>query len=136
MHQEFDAVRTARSAVMERQLPAIRAELDRQRRFRIEQLQELTADAAEAIATADDARLQVTRVLKLAAESALTEIDGALRRLEQGTYGTCQRCSQPIPWERLEVLPMTGLCTPCQWMVESDQATAQRSRTTTRNRIR
>ena len=136
MHQKTDAATNTGAAVPSRRPSAIRAELDQQRRFRIEQLQELTADAAEAIATADDARLQVTRVLKLAAESALTEIDGALRRLEQGTYGTCQRCSQPIPWERLEVLPMTGLCTPCQWMVESDQATAQRSRTTTRNRIR
>jgi len=39
MHREVDAVRTTRSvAVLERRLPAIRSELDEQRRFRIEQL--------------------------------------------------------------------------------------------------
>jgi RNA polymerase-binding transcription factor DksA len=136
VHQKTDAATNTRAAVPIRRPSAIRVELDQQRRFRIEQLQELTADAAEAIATADDPRLQVTRVLKLAAESALAEIEGALRRLEQGTYGTCERCSQPIPWERLEVLPMTGLCTLCQWMAESDGATAPRSRTSARDRIR
>jgi RNA polymerase-binding transcription factor DksA len=135
VHQKTDAATTIRPAVPSRQPSAIRMELDQQRRFRMEQLQELTADAAEAIATADDPRLQVTRVLQLAARSALAEIEGALRRLEQGSYGTCERCTQPIPWERLEVLPMAGLCTPCQWTLESDQAAAERGRPGSRTRI-
>jgi len=115
------AVRNASSGGLNRQPAAIRSELKQQRDFRVEQLQELTADAAEAIATADESRLEVTRVLKLAAESALAEIEGALRRLEQGSYGICECCARSIPWERLEVLPMTPLCTRCQWMAESDQ---------------
>jgi DnaK suppressor protein len=127
VHQKTDSATNTKSAAFDRQPPAIRTELDQQRRFRIEQLQELTADAAEAIATADDPRLQVTRVLKLAAESALADIEGALRRLEQGTYGRCERCAEPIPWERLEVLPMTGLCTSCQWMAEADHGGHRRS---------
>jgi RNA polymerase-binding transcription factor DksA len=126
MHHKTDAATNARSTVINQRPQAIRNQLDEQRRFRIEQLQELTADATEAIATADD---QVTRVLTLAAESALAEIEGALQRLEQGTYGTCERCTKPIPSERLEVLPMTGLCTPCQWMAESDHSRPRRSRT-------
>ena len=136
MHQKTDAATNARSAGFDRQPSSIRNQLDQQRRFRIEQLQELTADAAEAIATADDPRGQVARVLKLAAESALAEIEGALRRLEQGTYGTCERCTKPIPWERLEVLPMTGLCTPCQWTAESDHSRPRRSRTSSSSRAR
>lgn len=126
MHENTDTVTTAQPAAVHRQPHDVRAELDEQRRFRIEQLQELTADAAEAISAADDPRLQVNRVLKLAAESALAEIEGALRRLEQGTYGTCERCAEPIAWERLEVLPMTGLCTPCQWMMETNQTRPRR----------
>jgi hypothetical protein len=59
VHQKTDAANT-RSAVFSRQPPAIRTELVQQRRFRIEQLQELTVDVAEAIAAADDTRLQVT----------------------------------------------------------------------------
>ena len=62
----------------------------------------------------DDARLQVTRSLFMAAEAALQEINAALARLDHGTYGTCERCHQPIPIERLEVLPTSRSCTPCQ----------------------
>jgi DnaK suppressor protein len=135
VHQETDAGTSTRSAGSDRQPHAIRMELNQQRRFRIEQLQELGADTAEAVATADDPRLEVTRALRLAAESALAEIEGALRRLEQGTYGTCQRCAEPVSWERLEVLPMAALCTPCQWMAESDHASWRRNPTSSRSRI-
>ena len=40
----------------------------------------------------------------------LTEIDGALQRIEDGTYGLCERCGQPIGGERLEALPWATLC--------------------------
>jgi len=83
-------------------------------------------DAAEAMATADQNRLQVTRVLTLAAEAALSEIDAALQRLEEGSYGICEACAEPIPWQRLEVLPMSGLCTPCQYLAESGRSNSVR----------
>jgi DnaK suppressor protein len=129
MRQEIDAVRTTTRSAAEsvRQLPAIRAELDQQRRFRTEQLEELAVDAAEAVAAADQNRLQVTRVLTLAAESALSEVDAALQRLVEGSYGICERCAEPIPWERLEVLPMTRLCTPCQYRAESGRSPRSRN---------
>ena len=111
-HHKIHTDRTARSAALvEPQLSAIRAELDQQRRFRTEQLDQLAVDAAEAVAAGDEPRRQVTYALRLAAGSALTAIEAALRRLEEGSYGTCERCAEPIPWDRLEVLPMTGLCT-------------------------
>jgi DnaK suppressor protein len=123
MPQKIDSARrTARSGLFGRRLPAIRADLDQQRRFRRKQLEELAADAAEALATADQNRLQVTRVLTLAAEAALWEIDAALQRLEDGSYGICERCAEPIRWERLEVLPMSRLCTPCQYLAESGRS--------------
>lgn len=123
MNRQIDPVRAARSAAaFERQLAAIRSELMQQRHFRIDQLEELTVAAEDEVATADEPRLQVARVLTLAAESALADIDAALRRLEEGAYGTCERCAEPIPWERLEVLPMTGLCTPCQYLAESGRS--------------
>ncbi len=40
----------------------------------------------------------------------LTEIDAALARIDEGTYGTCLRCGKPIPQERLEALPWATLC--------------------------
>jgi RNA polymerase-binding protein DksA len=40
----------------------------------------------------------------------LAEIDAALRRIDEGTYGTCQACGREIPAERLEVHPWASLC--------------------------
>jgi RNA polymerase-binding protein DksA len=40
----------------------------------------------------------------------LTEIDGALARIDEGTFGICLRCGEPIGQERLEALPWATLC--------------------------
>jgi RNA polymerase-binding protein DksA len=40
----------------------------------------------------------------------LAEIDVALTRIDEGTYGICQRCGKPIGRERLEALPWATLC--------------------------
>ncbi len=48
------------------------------------------------------------------AEAVLTAIDAALRRIDDGTYGTCQRCGKPIAPERLEALPYAELCIDCK----------------------
>jgi DnaK suppressor protein len=138
MHQRTAVVRRASStAVSERSLPGIRAELDQQRRLRIDQLKELTADAAEAVTAADGPRLQITHILVATAESALDEIDAALQRLEDGSYGICERCVEPIPWERLETLPMSRLCTTCQHVAESGRSNSlRRGPTRSSSRIR
>ena len=101
------------------QLAAVRTELELQRSFRIEQIEEVELDATEALAAGDDIRLQVTRSRFTAAEAALQEIHAALGRLDDGSYGICERCHQPIPIERLEVLPTSRSCTPCQARAES-----------------
>jgi RNA polymerase-binding transcription factor DksA len=38
----------------------------------------------------------------------------ALRRLDEGTYGKCERCGERIPPERLEALPTATLCVGCK----------------------
>ena len=43
-------------------------------------------------------------------ENLLAEIDAALKRIEDGTYGTCRICGRPIGEERLEAVPWTTLC--------------------------
>ena len=48
------------------------------------------------------------------AEHVLSEIDAALQRIEDGTYGTCTHCDGRIPEERLEALPWATLCIDCQ----------------------
>ena len=44
----------------------------------------------------------------------LGEIEAALKRIEEGTYGTCTNCDRPIAVERLEALPWATLCIDCQ----------------------
>ncbi len=47
-------------------------------------------------------------------EHVLGEIDAALARIEDGTYGTCTNCGTQIPVERLEARPWATLCIGCQ----------------------
>jgi RNA polymerase-binding protein DksA len=47
-------------------------------------------------------------------ERVLAAIDGALKRIEAGTYGNCQTCGQPIAVERLEAVPYTTQCIDCK----------------------
>ena len=51
-------------------------------------------------------------------EHKLRDIDAALRSIEKGRYGICERCDQPIELERLEVKPDATLCLNCQQEVE------------------
>ncbi|MDP8960773.1 MAG: TraR/DksA C4-type zinc finger protein [Actinomycetota bacterium] len=48
--------------------------------------------------------------LALNARRILVQIDDALRRMDAGTYGLCERCGQAIEVERLEALPYATLC--------------------------
>jgi RNA polymerase-binding protein DksA len=53
------------------------------------------------LALRDRARLELHRV------------DTALRRIDEGTYGTCESCGNPIAAERLEAIPWVGTCIDC-----------------------
>jgi RNA polymerase-binding transcription factor DksA len=43
-------------------------------------------------------------------EAELADVEHALRRLDDGTYGTCEVCGKAIPDERLEAMPAARLC--------------------------
>jgi len=49
---------------------------------------------------------------------ALYEIDEALQRLEDNTYGVCEGCQTKIPKKRLEVAPWARYCIKCQETLE------------------
>ncbi|MHB8295265.1 MAG: TraR/DksA C4-type zinc finger protein [Acidimicrobiales bacterium] len=52
-------------------------------------------------------------------EAELADVEHALARLDEGTYGTCEACGAPIEAERLEALPQARFCL-------ADQAVAER----------
>jgi RNA polymerase-binding protein DksA len=52
------------------------------------------------------------------AEQLVHEIDVALGRIDEGTYGTCARCGREIPEERLAAVPYATLCVECKRVEE------------------
>lgn len=44
----------------------------------------------------------------------LGQIELAISKIRQGTYGSCDRCNKSIPLARLQALPFTSLCIDCQ----------------------
>ena len=66
---------------------------------------------------ADEATDTFEEEKALALEAHLTgllaEVDEALRRFDEGTYGICTACGQPISPERLEALPYATRCVKC-----------------------
>jgi DnaK suppressor protein len=77
-------------------------------------------DETEEVAAGSDNHLGETATATLNREidytlednevNLLAEIDAALKRIDDGTYGQCVRCGKPIPVERLEARPWATLC--------------------------
>ncbi len=67
---------------------------------------------------ADTATVTVDReidyTLEENSEHVLREIDAALERIEDGSFGVCRTCEKPIEAERLELLPYATQCIDCK----------------------
>src|SRR5713226_4435145 len=51
-------------------------------------------------------------------QALLAEVESALKRIDQGTYGKCTNCGQPIPEKRLEALPWASRDVKCEEQLE------------------
>jgi|FLOH01.1.fsa_nt_gi RNA polymerase-binding transcription factor DksA len=54
-------------------------------------------------------------------EFILKAVRAAVKRIELGTFGSCQACDELIPPRRLEVLPYTSFCLACQKKLEKGE---------------
>lgn len=63
---------------------------------------------ADAATETEQRELDLTRSRAL--EGELATVEDALERVDKGTYGRCTVCGEPVPDERLEVLPQTAFC--------------------------
>ena len=54
-------------------------------------------------------------------EAELADVDRALRRLDDGTYGTCEACGDPIGDDRLEAMPAARFCMAHQSDAEANR---------------
>jgi RNA polymerase-binding transcription factor DksA len=106
----------------------LRVRLQHERRQTLERLASLTGDydsvvAASLDTNADDEhdpegatiafeRSQIGALVRQVGHH-VAELDAALARVDLGTYGTCERCGQPIGAPRLEALPAARTCIRC-----------------------
>ena len=65
----------------------------------------------------DGTSLAVERLTQVAAHEQMLwqaeEVERALAKLDEGTYGACDSCGAAIPEGRLEIHPWAVLCVPC-----------------------
>lgn len=59
--------------------------------------------------------------LKNRERDTLWQIDEALKRIEAGNYGACERCDEPISEARIKAFPFTTLCIDCKAELESEE---------------
>jgi RNA polymerase-binding protein DksA len=69
-----------------------------------------TADNHLADAASETYERELDEGLEEDAQARLREVEQALERIEDGSYGTCEICGKAIPEDRLEAVPWTKLC--------------------------
>ncbi|HLF89655.1 MAG TPA: TraR/DksA C4-type zinc finger protein [Anaerolineales bacterium] len=107
-------------------LEAIRVKLEEQRHSLVEQISaeksKLTPQAAQNPDRSSLAMEYASHELDLALYEKnhyqLSQVNAALKRINEGTYGICERCGNLINPERLEILPYATLCIGCQMKQE------------------
>lgn len=104
----------------------IRRRLDDERSHLVAQLADMGIDPAtgtpdgdrfdQGFADSGQSTAEKARVLSMAEEmlGTVKEVDAAIARMQDGTYGTCENCGKPIGDERLDARPVARLCLDCK----------------------
>ena len=104
-------------------LAALRENLYEQRLFRQEQLRQLSAAATTPAAASPERRAasqtEVRVTLVASARMVLADVEAALTRMDQNTYGTCHLCRGPVALVRLMIVPQARYCARCQQVLEA-----------------
>jgi DnaK suppressor protein len=85
-----------------------------------EEVEEIAATSDNHLAETATATLgrEIDYTLGENSEQVLADIDSALQRIDDGTYGTCVNCGREIPVQRLEAYPAASLCIDCKRSAE------------------
>jgi len=70
---------------------------------------------------ATSAKTVVDSAILVQQRKELNEIELALDKIKQGTYGTCEMCEEPIGLPRLEVKNFARFCIACREITEKEQ---------------
>jgi DnaK suppressor protein len=109
------------SELSETAVTSIRSELERERDDLRRQVSELghgeegRLDYDPNFADSSQVNAERGEAANLASslQETLADVEHALQKLDDGTYGVCERCSKPISEARLEAMPTTRRCIEC-----------------------
>ena len=109
-------------------MDAARQRLQAERQLALRRLAALTGDFDEVVAASRDSNaddehdpegatiaFERSQVAALARQARVhvAAVDAALQRVEDGSYGSCERCGRPIDAARLEARPAAATCLGC-----------------------
>ncbi|MFJ6212850.1 TraR/DksA family transcriptional regulator [Streptomyces sp. NPDC092296] len=97
-------------------LDRLRESLEEQRRFRRQQLAEFATVPAGHPAAG---QLEVQHQLAASARMVLDDVEAALERMDDGSFGRCELCTRPVEQARLEIVPQARYCVRCHLVREA-----------------
>ena len=120
--------RKTRTSSQGKKYVAIRRDLERQRKAMLEEAGEGIANpkGQEAFPDVSDqasaeAEQNFSMRIREREQRLVKKIDEALERMDQNTYGICERCEEEIPYPRLKARPVTTLCIDCKTLEEQEE---------------
>lgn len=105
-------------AVLERRRSELQERRERIARHTRHRDEPLPPDFAEQAVELENGETLVA--LDREVNTEIREIERALRRLDEGTYGECTSCGEPISQKRLAALPFASLCIDCANAKQND----------------
>jgi len=122
------AKRKAKTSSQGKKYAAIRRDLERQSKAMLEEAIEGVANPNGQAAFPDvsdqasaEAEQNFTLRIREREQRLIKKIDEALDRIDQSTYGICERCEEEIPYPRLKARPVTTLCINCKTLEEQEE---------------
>jgi len=110
--EEFSTKLTNRKVQIEKNLTGTALELDGMRELELNDEGDYAATSAKTI---------VDSAILIQQRKELNEIELALDKIKQGTYGICEMCEEPIGLPRLEVKNFARFCIACREITEKEQ---------------
>ncbi|MBM3745005.1 MAG: TraR/DksA family transcriptional regulator [Acidobacteria bacterium] len=102
-------------------LEAKQAELSSVLRRRDDIAIEKSADAIDEVQRAAERELAIRNLDR--ESRLLRNVRAAIRRIDEGNYGVCAHCDEPISPKRLAAVPWASMCIRCQEAFDRHQAT-------------
>ncbi len=128
--QSVTAKRSVKISSQGKKYAAIRRDLVRQRKALLDEVveglanpngQETFPDVSDQASA--EAEQNFTMRIREREQRLIKKIDEAIERMNQNTYGICERCEEEIPYPRLKARPVTTLCINCKTLEEQEEKT-------------